>query len=96
MLDNCRKSCNMANTEDSLFLCRNALVDLKQIDCQLFLQQKKFSVFFWSWVFFFFFFLEISKELHLESATMVSPVQPPCKNGEENSFREGRRKLGGQ
>ena len=36
----------MAKVEDRVFLSGNALVDLKQIDCQLFSQKKKKFFFF--------------------------------------------------
>ena len=70
----------MAKVEDRVFLSGNALVDLKQIDCQLFSQKKKK---------FFFFFL-ISKELQFGVFTMVSHAQVPGKNGKENSFIKGK------
>ena len=57
-------------------------VDLKQINCQLFLQQK--------WV-----YSSSAKNCSSESATIANRMQVLSKNGKENSFIKGKRKLGG-
>ena len=59
-----------------------ACVDLKQIDCQLFLQQRRI-------------YLGSAENCHLGSASMVSQMQVPALQGKENTFIEGKRKLGG-
>lgn len=57
-------------------------IDLKQIDCQIFLQQK--------WVY------SGSAENHsLGSATVASFRRVPAQQGEESYFYRGKRKLGG-
>lgn len=62
-------------------LSLDCFVKLKQIDCWLFLQQK--------WV-----YLESTMNWNSWFATMVSHMQIPSKNGKENSFIKGKRKLG--
>ena len=52
-------------------------VDLKQIDCQIFLQER--------WI-----YSGSAENCNLGSATMVSFRQVPAQQGEENSFIEGK------
>lgn len=56
--------------------------DLKQTGCQILLQQRRV-------------YLGSANNYSLESAPMVSHVQVLAGQGQENSFIEGRRKLGG-
>ena len=58
-----------------------AFVDLKQTDYQIFLQQR--------WV-----CLGSAENCSLESATLVSYVQVPTRQGKENAFIEGEKEAG--
>ena len=57
-------------------------VDLKQIDCQIFLQQR--------WV-----YLRSAETCHLGSIIMMRHLQIPAGQGKENVFAKGKRKRGG-
>ena len=57
-------------------------IDLKQVDCQLFLQQK--------WV-----YTGSTKNCNSGPATMASHMQVRAQQREAKSFKEGKRKLGG-
>ena len=77
-----KKTCLTTQEDLYLFLATIAVADLKQIDYQIFLQQR--------WI-----HLGSAENCNLVSVTMVSHVQILTQQGKENTFKEGKRKLRG-